>query len=135
MGSADDFLDAIKKMQNDSRSKLGGRFQGANLSPEQLYEQIFGFPPLGGRAKQPQDPPNQYNGYWRNLADMNRDLAARREQVRKGRPIKPAVNADVRRKQIHDELDIIRGRVPTPAGYKVDPLRVKELMRELKSLG
>lgn len=39
-----------------------------------------------------------------------------------------------RLKEINDELDIIRGRVPTPKGYKVDLGRTKALMAELKKL-
>jgi hypothetical protein len=39
-----------------------------------------------------------------------------------------------RRQEIERELDIIRGRVPTPKGYRVDSLRVKRLMQELKQL-
>lgn len=35
---------------------------------------------------------------------------------------------------IEHELDIIRGRIPTPKGYVVNPLRIKELMTELKQL-
>lgn len=37
-------------------------------------------------------------------------------------------------REINNELDIIRGIVPTPKGYKVDLKRAKELMVELKRL-
>lgn len=33
---------------------------------------------------------------------------------------------------INRELDIIRGRIPTPKGYKVDPERIKYLMTKLR---
>jgi hypothetical protein len=36
--------------------------------------------------------------------------------------------------EIDAELDICRGRVPTPPGYKIDPSRVRALMAERKSL-
>ena len=36
--------------------------------------------------------------------------------------------------KINAELDILRGRVPTPKGYKIDINRAKELMAELKEL-
>jgi hypothetical protein len=35
---------------------------------------------------------------------------------------------------IDDELDIIRGRVPTPQGYTVEPSRMKALMAKRASL-
>jgi hypothetical protein len=36
--------------------------------------------------------------------------------------------------EIEQELDIIRGVVPTPTGYSTTPDQVKDLMAELKSL-
>lgn len=45
------------------------------------------------------------------------------------------LSARVQRIQdINDELDVIRGRVPTPKGYKVDLDRARNLMAELKQL-
>lgn len=37
-------------------------------------------------------------------------------------------------KKINDELDILRGVVPTPKGYNYDVKRVRPLMRELNEL-
>lgn len=37
-------------------------------------------------------------------------------------------------REINKELDIIRGVVPTPKGYKIDLQRAKDLMSELKKL-
>lgn len=37
-------------------------------------------------------------------------------------------------RQIERELDILRGRIPTPKGYKVDKQRSKGLMKELREL-
>lgn len=65
---------------------------------------------------------------WHSLAEMNQDLQKVRERI-------PAKPDPVKRKaDIETELDIIRGRVPTPPGYIVDPLRTKKLMQELKAL-
>lgn len=41
---------------------------------------------------------------------------------------------NVRIQKIETELDIIRGRVPTPKGYRVNAGRIKELMTELRQL-
>lgn len=50
-------------------------------------------------------------------------------------PPQPVVpDKDIRIRQINDELDILRGRRPTPKGYRVNALRAKELMAELKQL-
>ena len=46
----------------------------------------------------------------------------------------PPPDKATRLRQINTELDIIRGRVPTPPGYKIDPRRIKQLMAELKQL-
>ena len=50
------------------------------------------------------------------------------------RPAPPVINPEARRAEIEEELDIIRGRIPTPKGYRVDPSRIKALMLELREL-
>lgn len=42
--------------------------------------------------------------------------------------------SDARIKKINQELDILRGVVPTPPGYSADPDRARELMTELRKL-
>lgn len=46
----------------------------------------------------------------------------------------PSLDPVARKAEIEHELDIIRGRIPTPYGYKIYPLRIKKLMIELKQL-
>lgn len=46
----------------------------------------------------------------------------------------PSLDPVARKAEIEHELDIIRGRISTPYGYKIDPLRIKKLMIELKQL-
>lgn len=44
------------------------------------------------------------------------------------------IDKTTRIQQINAELDIIRGRVPTPPSYKINAGRIKQLMTELKQL-
>jgi hypothetical protein len=69
-----------------------------------------------------------------SLADMNAALAAQRAAAAKPRPAPPVINKDARLKQVEHELDIIRGVVPTPRGYKIDKSHVKELLSERNEL-
>lgn len=85
------------------------------------FGQGIGGQTIGGRPAQGKKPP------WSNAAEMNEALAKQRI---KNKPKDPAL----RIKEINRELDIIRGRVATPKGYNVDPLRAKRLMAELKQL-
>lgn len=79
---------------------------------------------LGGQGFFNQAPPK-----WSNLAEMNAYIKAHPPKA-KPKPIDKAT----RIRQIEEELDIIRGRVPTPKGYKVDATKVKDLMIELRKL-
>lgn len=45
-----------------------------------------------------------------------------------------AIDKAARRKEIEAELDIVRGIVPTPKGYKVDQRHIKAIMIELRGL-
>lgn len=66
---------------------------------------------------------------WSNLAEMNAYIKAH-PPAAKPRTRSP----ETRRAEIEHELDIIRGRIPTPKGYSIDPGRIKELVQELKQL-
>lgn len=78
-----------------------------------------------GQSPQSKTPPK-----WKSVDDM---MAALKTQKVAQAPPKP-MDPVARRKEIETELDIIRGRVPTPKGYTINPLRVKKLMQELKQL-
>ena len=67
-----------------------------------------------------------------NLAELNAHLTAQRKAQEAAKP-KP-VDKPARIKEIENELDIIRGVVPTPKGYKIDTASVKSLRAELKEL-
>lgn len=64
-----------------------------------------------------------------SLGGTHRTKVAREHVVPAPAPTIPATKAE-----IEAELDIIRGRVPTPKGYKVDKGRTKLLMTRLKEL-
>lgn len=49
-------------------------------------------------------------------------------------PAEVVLSGNPRVREIEKELDIIRGRVPTPIGYKIDKSKVKTLMAELQNL-
>lgn len=66
---------------------------------------------------------------WNNIEEMNRYIKAHPPKARP-KPKSP----EVRRAEIERELDIIRGRIPTPKGFKVDAGKVKRLMTELRQL-
>lgn len=61
------------------------------------------------------------------------DLALQRLLKTKPLPQLPA-NPVTRIAEIDAELDIIRGRVSTPKGYKIDPRKAKALMNERTEL-
>ena len=87
------------------------------------------------RAARVEDLLDAYEGKvarppWSSLAEMNAALQKQRE-AQKPKPI----DKDRRRAEIQRELDIIRGILPTPAGYTVDPDNIKRLMTELRNLG
>lgn len=69
---------------------------------------------------------------FRNLEELRHALDAQRraQEAAKPKPVDPIQRIN----DIEDELDICRGVKPTPAGYRVDPGKVKALMTELKQL-
>lgn len=110
------------------------QWQAGTLTPDDLYKQMFG---EGiGRSKQAFDPHNdpfaQFGQRRPHSANTLNDLLKRAAAIIHDEPI--ATDPKARRDQINKELDIVRGVVPTPKGYKVDPLRAKALMAELKKL-
>lgn len=128
MNPQDDFLGAFAKLKESQqrtqylRQSLGD-FMAGNLTEEELKARIYNGPPPPGSNPV---PPKK----WGSLAEMNAALAKLPKQ-----PTPPKINPEVRKRQIEQELDIIRGITPTPKGYKVDPGKVKALMAELKQLG
>lgn len=80
---------------------------------------------------------NGYNTHpprWQSLEQMNAALS--KQRAAKPSPPRPNTNVDpvTRRAEIEAELDIIRGRTPTPKGYRVDAGKIKALMTELAQL-
>lgn len=68
---------------------------------------------------------------FKNIEEMMAALAKRKHAIPDApKPVSP----EQRIKDIEAELDIYRGRVPTPKGFKSDPSKVKALMAELKKL-
>jgi len=65
-----------------------------------------------------------------------KQIAASKEHVYETIKNEGSIRRDVidRISEINAELDILRGRVPTPKGYNIDINRAKELMTELKEL-
>lgn len=124
------FEEALKKLKSDQRrsqylrSSIGD-FIAGNVSEEELKRRIYeGPPPADQNPVPPKKAPN-----WGSVDEMMRDLAKLPKT-----PAKPKIDKPTRITQIEKELDIIRGRVPTPAGYKVDAGKVKGLMTELRQL-
>ena len=62
---------------------------------------------------------------WGSIEEMMADI----KKLPKKEPPSPLTL-----EQIYEELDIIRGRKPTPPGYSVRPERMKELMQRRKEL-
>lgn len=87
---------------------------------------------INGRAKRAYQGTFNTNNPFANLNQMNEALKQKRAQTI-NKP-KTTIDPAARRKEIERELDIIRGRIPTPKGYSVNPSRVKDLMLELKKL-
>jgi hypothetical protein len=103
-------------------------FRATNLNSQQLFEQYFGSH-VGQGAFNTNNPFGQFSGgQAQTLQQLVNQARAARAQAN------VATDPVARKKQINDELDIIRGVVPTPPRYKVDPLRAKALMTELKQL-
>lgn len=67
---------------------------------------------------------SQYNQQY-NLSYLNQLLNSNIS-----RPI--VLTGEDRIEQIDNELDIIRGIIPTPKGYKIDKNKIKSLLKERK---
>jgi hypothetical protein len=80
-------------------------------------------------ARQIFNGPHASTPKFSSLAQLNAALQKQR-QAKKAKP----VDKKQRRAQIERELDIIRGVVPTPTGYRVEPGKIKALMKELNNL-
>lgn len=65
-----------------------------------------------------------------SLSEINAAL----DKLKASKPKPKIVDKAARIQEIETELDIIRGRVPTPKGYTIDPDKVKTLVKELKEL-
>lgn len=91
----------------------------------QFNQQGFG---TLGQQQATQQQPRQFG----SIAELNAALAAQRkaQEARKPKP----VDKPTRIAEIEHELDICRGIIPTPKGYKVDTSKVKSLVAELKQL-
>lgn len=128
MSPENDFLHRIRELKDAQQrvANLEGllnNFQAGNLSQEELYQQIYGRQTIG--------TPSQPKKHWSSIEAMMADLAKQKAAMPPApKPVDPAR----RKAEIEAELDIIRGRKPTPKGYVVDPLRAKKLMIELKQL-
>lgn len=121
----DEFINAARKLQEKYRN-----VQGQDAKTHQQYLNLLNNM-LGGRPGAAYNPKaSQAAGKrWPSVEAMMADLAKQRAAAAP-RPVDRAA----RKAEIEAELDIIRGRVPTPKGYTVDPLRAKKLMQELKQL-
>lgn len=94
---------------------------------QQAYDPYQGF----NAGQQNQQQHQQVHGEWYHV---NVDEYLRSMDM-PSRPVATMpVDTETRKREINSELDIIRGRVPTPKGYTVNPGRVKDLMAELKQL-
>jgi hypothetical protein len=140
----EDFLNAFRKKKAEARKAQAkaafhefyknledqystfNDWNGDNLSAEQIRQQVYGFESRTGFRVKTDARPDQQSVD--SFFDTFRTVAA-------AAPIKKTpVTKETRIKQINEELDIIRGRVPTPKNYTVNPLRAKALMAELKQL-
>jgi hypothetical protein len=111
---------------SNAEAEFLNAFRAANLNAQDLHEHIY-------ESHTQQGPFNTYDPF-RNQKKPS-SLADLVDRVHKIiYEDDPPVNKETRVKQINEELDILRGRVPTPPNYKVDPLRAKALMKELKQL-
>lgn len=90
--------------------------------------------PVGGQANTAyQDAERLFNYYLHNMFETYRKLGLDPNLVTRAQT--PATtDPATRRAEIEAELEILRGRVPTPKGYVADPGRIKKLMQELGQL-
>lgn len=136
-----EFLKNFRKMKESARMKAAedflNQFQGANLSAEELLEQLYGDPrqraandqQASNRTKQNQ---NWFNPFESVFGQYQYTFSGGAAQTR--RPAQPIVNPDVRRREIEHELEIIKGIIPTPKGYTITTSKAKALVVELREL-
>lgn len=118
------------KMQRDTYfEQLFNDWQASNKTINEFLQDIDIDDALHHMHSRQAPPPKQELPKWNNLAEMNAYLRAHPPKPRP-KPKSPAQ----RKLEIERELDIIRGRVPTPKGYKIDPRKIKSLMQEYRSL-
>lgn len=58
-------------------------------------------------------------------------MQGQQEALDKIRTLQQLLSHDLLTQDMERELDIVRGRVPTPPGYRVDTTRIKRYMRRL----
>lgn len=73
---------------------------------------------------------NQDQQYSSAINQTYRDLLDALQQLGAAQAVGVAVDPGQRLVEIDRELDIVRGVVATPKGYKVDPRKAKALMAE-----
>lgn len=121
--SNEEFAAAVRNLQEKYRTA-----QGQEAETHRQYINLLNNM-LGGRPGPGYQQAKAATKRWPSIDAMMADLA-KQKAAAKPKPVDPVA----RRAEIEAELDIIRGRVPTPKGYKVDPLRAKKLMQELNQL-
>jgi hypothetical protein len=96
------------------------------LAAKRAYEEARA--ELMRRATEPQSNAPKFT----SLDELNAALERQRQRTKKAAEAK--VDRVERMRDIETELDIIRGVVPTPAGYTADRSKVRSLVRELEQL-
>lgn len=124
-GVGSELLDALNRLAQ-TQATVDNEYK-------RMLDELLGVSGQPRTSTQPGASFNTHPPKWSNIAEMNAALAAKKKAQANRAPPKP-IDKAARIKTIEDELDIIRGRVPTPKGFKVDASRVKDLMLELKQL-
>jgi hypothetical protein len=120
----DEFYKTASPSERQKLEELRQLFGGSTASDWKVNGQGIGSQHIGGGGY------NTHPPRFSSIEELNQAL----HKQKVVRPATPKVSPEVRKKEIEDELDIIRGVVPTPRGYKVNPLRIKQLMAELSQL-
>lgn len=129
----DPFIAAFVNMQAEQRRKERARLLkdwGASYEDPVVnarFQELLNN--LRGATRPVQEAPPK----WNTIQEMMAYMKAH-PPTGKTKPAVPKKDPEYRRREIEYELDIIRGRVPTPPGYQVDTSKVKDLMAELKQL-
>lgn len=114
------YNESLNQAHQERLGQLRNAFQGFTADGQHIGSQ---YGKLGGQGTAPR---------WNNIAEMNAALGAQ-QQARQAYKPKP-IDKPTRIKQIEQELDIIRGIVPTPKGYKIDKSNIRALVKELAEL-